>query len=158
MCGGPPPPPEHRNEIGVGSWNHETTELWEQDTELRFILKWESTIHEPLRAGSQPRVQGTDSQMSMTSHSNVGRAERVRRYRWKAWSGEALEGKASWSREKWFQASRRKKNLRHRDWETQMINQEPTGQPIPITPLRLWTVLYKTTFVTEWWLPLPSNL
>lgn len=55
MSGGPPPPPEHRNEIGVGSWNHETTEFWEQDTELRLILKWESTIHEPLRAGSQPR-------------------------------------------------------------------------------------------------------
>ena len=83
--------------------------------ELRFILKQESTIHAPLRAGSQPRVQGIDSQMSMTSHSNVGRAERDRRCRWKAWSGAALEVKALWSMEKWFRASRRKKNLGHRD-------------------------------------------
>lgn len=47
---------------------------------------------------------------------------------------------ALWSRGKWFQAGRRKKNLRHSDWERQMINQEPTDQPI--TPLCLWTVLY----------------
>lgn len=68
----------------------------------------------------------------------MGKAERDRSIDARVWS-EQLRN-ALWSRGKWFQAGRRKKNLRHSDWERQMINQEPTGQPI--TPLCLWTMLY----------------